>query len=136
VVIASCCGNTLRLDLASLLLWMWAGRVLAALLQGEAVAAFVFVGRHRSHRWRLWEQKLVVWLCALALVCAGFGQYAGAQYQRLAGPGATGPLGCPSYDCAQAVLTSLTGAMLLGSVLLGVAGAALLLGLAHLAAEA
>jgi len=50
--------------------------------------------------------------------------------------GATGPLGCPTYDCAQAALASLTEIALLGIVMVGTAGLSLLLGLAHLAAEA
>jgi hypothetical protein len=119
---------------------MWVGRILAALLIVEAVAVFALVGRHRTHRWRLWEQKLVVWLGVLALLCAGVAQYAAAQYQQLAGIEAVGPLECPEYDCAQAALTGLTGAALLGIVVLAVGLAVgagtLLYGLAHLAAEA
>ncbi len=135
MILASCCGNSLHLDLSSLLVWMWVGRILAALLLAETVATVALVGRHRLHPWRLWEQKLVLWLYVLALLCAGFGQYAAAQYQRLVSIGAAGPLGCPSYDCAQAVVTSLTGGALLGTVVLGAAAVTLLLGLAHLAAE-
>jgi len=57
---------------------MWVGRILAALLLLEAAATFVFVGRHRAHRWLFWKQNMVVWLCAMAVGCAGFAEHAAA----------------------------------------------------------